>query len=210
MLRPFILAMSGGSASGKTTLARAVREQLGEETCEILFQDSYYRDLSEQFDRDGGNVNFDHPSSIDFELMADHLQALRDGLSINVPQYCFKTHQRMSETRPLHPKKVVLLDGILILSQPCIREQVDGAIFIDTDEDVRFDRRIQRDVAERGRTHQGVRDQFLAHVKPMHDMYVQPSKEFADMSFQGEGDLGPIVGKILKFLSRKNADFNFI
>jgi uridine kinase len=177
-----IIGVSGGSGSGKTTFARMLHEKicqkLGPSTCAILSQDSYYIDQSAKFKGDG-SINFDHPSSIDFPLLAEHLKMLKDGKSIQVPNYDFVTHTRSPETNPFAVLPVVILDGMLIFSQENIRSLLDYSIFIDAPENVRFERRLHRDVRDRGRTPEGVRIQYEAQVKPMHDQFIEPSKAFA-------------------------------
>lgn len=179
MHQPYILGIAGGSGSGKTTFCRMLTKRLGFDICETLAQDSYYIDQSAKFDHDGGNVNFDHPESLDFPLMAAHLRNLRRGRAVTIPIYDFVTHQRLPQGNPFSPKPIILVDGILILSQPAIREHLDAAVFIDIPEEIRFKRRLDRDVIERGRTPEGVREQFFAQVKPMHETFVQPSKDHA-------------------------------
>jgi uridine kinase len=145
----------------------------------FFFKDNYYLDQSQNFDRDGGAVNFDHPRSIDFDLMATHLQQLIAGDAIEIPQYDFATHSRTGKTLRLEPKPIILVDGTLILSQPKLRPLFDESIFLKVSEIIRFRRRFHRDVQERGRQPEGVRNQFLSQVKPMHDRFVEPSKERA-------------------------------
>lgn len=176
----FIIGVAGGSGSGKTTFARRLFEALGTHRCCVLAQDSYYFDQSARFDYDGGSVNFDHPSSIDFDLMGDHLSTLKQGTSVEVPQYCFKNHTRKEETTPMTPKAVVVVDGILVLSQPQVRCHFDTSVFLSIPEETRFQHRLRRDVEERGRTAEGVHNQFFTQVKPMHDSFVEPSKEHAE------------------------------
>lgn len=179
MKKPIIVGVAGGSGSGKTTFAKRLLLKLGHENCAIIGQDSYYIDQSHRFDRDGGAVNFDHPSAIDFQLLEKHLNALNSGQSIEVPIYDFATHKRLPETVKVLPHPIILVDGILILSQENVRSHFDYAIFIDTPEDLRFARRLKRDVEERGRTKDGVTAQFFGQVKPMHDQFVEPSKHFS-------------------------------
>ncbi len=174
-----IIGVAGGSGSGKTTFASRLKERLGISNCSVLGQDSYYIDQSNRFDHDGGSVNFDHPESLDFDLMAKHLQLLKKGEDIAVPIYDFATHTRSSDTIYLTPKKIVFVDGILIFSQPQVVEHLDHKVFIDCPEDLRFSRRLNRDVVERGRTEEGVTNQFNKQVKPMHDLFVEPSKDYA-------------------------------
>lgn len=176
-----IIGISGGSGSCKTTLARKIARAIGEEHLTILSQDSYYIDQSAKFDKDGGAVNFDHPQSLDFNLMATHAKDLKAEKTVNVPVYDFATHKRLVKTVLLHPHPIVILEGTLLLSQKNVRDQCDIKIFMDVPEEARFERRLKRDVQERGRKPEGVRDQFYKQVKPMHDEFVEPSKKFADI-----------------------------
>jgi uridine kinase len=176
----FILGVGGGSGSGKTFFAETLAKKLGPEISFVLYQDNYYIDQSHKFDHDGGSVNFDHPEALDFDLMASHLEDLKIGFDIEIPLYDFATHSRKSITKHQPSKKVVIIDGILILNNPKIRALCDETIFIETPEDIRFQRRLERDVVERGRTPNGVHAQFQAQVKPMHDLFVEPSKMFAN------------------------------
>jgi uridine kinase len=174
--RTWVVAIVGGSGSGKTTLAKKLQQEFGEKDCVILSQDSYYIDQSHKFDRDGGAVNFDHPSSLEFTLLAKHLERLKSGSDIEVPIYDFPTHKRLLKTEPLRHHPMILVDGTLVLSQKQLLPFFDESIFIDVDEDTRFQRRMKRDIEERGRTPEGVREQFYKQVKVMHDEFVEPSK----------------------------------
>ncbi len=181
----FILGVAGGSGSGKTFFAETLAKRVGKENAFVLYQDSYYIDQSAKFDHDGGSVNFDHPDALDFELLAEHLQMLKVGTPINIPIYDFASHKRLEKTIVQESKKIIIVDGILILSQPKIRELFDKTIFVHTPEQIRFQRRLTRDVQERGRTPEGVKAQFNAQVKPMHDLFVEPSKNHADIVSSG-------------------------
>jgi uridine kinase len=188
-----IIGISGGSGSGKTTFARGLKlafealpGRIGQSG--ILAQDSYYIDQSHIFRGDGENVNFDHPDSLDFQLLAQHIVDLRVGRGIEVPSYDFPTHKRSPERIPFGPRPLVIVDGTLILSQPPIRELLDWSIFIETSEATRFDRRFKRDRVERGRQPDGIRKQFERQVKPMHDLFVEPSKAHATEILSGETD----------------------
>lgn len=174
-----IIGVAGGSGSGKTTFANRLREKIGQEHCCVIGQDSYYIDQSSKFDHDGGSVNFDHPDALDFSLMGDHLYEIKQGQQINIPIYDFATHSRKEECVNLKPKKIVFVDGILIFSQDKVITQIDHKVFIDCPEELRFERRLKRDVKERGRTPDGVKTQFFNQVKPMHDKFVEPSKQQA-------------------------------
>lgn len=176
---PIIVGIAGGSCSGKTTFLRKLNEHFGNDKSTIIWQDNYYIDQSSKFDKDGGAVNFDHPSAIDFEFLADQLAILKRGDSINCPTYDFATHKRTSETIPIEPRPIILVDGILIFHLERLRNLFDHRIYISAFEDVRFKRRLKRDTTERGRTEQGVRDQFYKQVAPMHNEFVTPTKQFA-------------------------------
>jgi uridine kinase len=171
--------VAGGSGSGKTYFARAVRERLGTGVCEIIYQDNFYIDQSKRFDFDGGSVNFDHPDAIDFARLAESLAALKAGKATQIPIYDFKTHSRQADTIHCEPLPVIVTDGILIFHSPEVRALFDELIFFETPEDLRFTRRLERDVKERGRTPEGVKNQFYKQVKPMHDQFVEPSKVHA-------------------------------
>lgn len=188
MVAPYIIGVAGGSGSGKTFFARELQKILGDARCTILYQDNYYIDQSHRFDGDGGSVNFDHPNSLDFDLLAQGLSELRAGKPIKVPMYDFATHTRVKETIDCHPKKIILVDGILILDSSVVREQLDEAVFFDTPEELRFKRRLERDVHERGRTAEGVKKQFDLQVRPMHNKFVEPSKSYAQTIVKDFGD----------------------
>jgi uridine kinase len=192
-----VIGVSGGSGSGKTTFARLLQANLQESFSGVVSQDSYYRDHSMQFDKDGGKVNFDHPDSLDFALLNDHVRKLKSGEDILVPQYDFVTHRRRVELCVFVCRPVVVVDGTLLLSQPEFRDQLDFSFFIEASEDTRFQRRLYRDVRERGRTPEGVKDQFTKQVKPMHDLFVEPSKAHATRVISGETSFAPIIHEIV-------------
>jgi uridine kinase len=199
MVTPYIIGVAGGSGSGKTFFARELQKTLGDQLCTILYQDNYYIDQSHRFDGDGGSVNFDHPESLDFDLLAKSLAELKKGQPIKVPIYDFATHTRKAETLECHPKKIILIDGILILDSHVVRAQLDEAVFFDTPEELRFKRRLERDVHERGRTAEGVKKQFELQVRPMHNQFVEPSKIFAQTIVKDFGD----YHEALEFFTRK-------
>ena len=201
MIKPYIIGVAGGSGSGKTYFAKELQRLLGDAACSIIYQDNYYIDQSHRFDGDGGSVNFDHPSSLDFDLLALGLSQLKMGLSIEVPIYEFATHKRISTTINCTPKKIILVDGILILDSAVVRAQLDEAIFFDTPEQLRFDRRLERDVKERGRTPEGVKKQFDLQVRPMHDQFVQPSKVYAETIVCDLGEYSETLNEFLMRLS---------
>ncbi len=194
------IGVAGGSGSGKTTFARMLTEKIGRERVNVLAQDSYYIDRSSEFDHDGGRVNFDHPDSIDWALLEQHLKLAIAGAAIDVPVYDFSTHRRQSQTLRYDPKPYLILDGILIYVRPSTRALLQHKIFIEAQENVRFERRLKRDVVERGRTAEGVRAQFFNQVKPMHDQFVEPSQAFASLVLSGEKDFKPEIEKIERLL----------
>ncbi len=157
----FILGVAGGSGSGKTYFARTLQKRLGSADCAVVYQDNFYIDQSQNFDFDGGSVNFDHPDAIDFDLLAEHISRLKNRESVQIPIYDFVTHSRKKETIHMTPKTVIIVDGILIFHANQVRKQFDDLIFFDTPEDLRYKRRLERDVKERGRDPEGVRNQFL-------------------------------------------------
>jgi uridine kinase len=195
-----IIGVAGGSGSGKTTFARALTDKLGRENVTVLAQDSYYIDRSSDFDRDGGRVNFDDPNSIDWGLMEQHLKLLRKGAGVDIPIYEFATHKRQSHTMRMEPKKYLIVDGILIYVHDAIRTLIDEKIFIEAPELVRFERRLKRDVVERGRTPDGVRAQFFGQVKPMHDKFVEPSRFHATEVINSEHEFGPDIHRVAEKL----------
>ncbi len=176
-----VIGISGGSGAGKTTLAQKIVKAFGPQNCTLISQDSYYIDQSARFDKDGGAVNFDHPSSLDFKLMASHAHDLKNKKSIQVPMYDFATHKRLIQSIVLESHPIVILEGTLLLSQKVVRDQCDVKIFVQVPEEIRFSRRLKRDQEERGRTVDGVTAQFYNQVKPMHDEFVAPSMNFADI-----------------------------
>jgi uridine kinase len=194
-----IIAIAGGSGSGKTTFARRLCEHF-DDCSKILLQDSYYIDQSDKFDFDGGSVNFDHPSALDFDLLATHLEELKTGKTVDVPIYDFATHTRSQEVENFEPCRLVFVDGILIISQPQLLPHFDMNIFVHAHEDLRFQRRLKRDIEERGRTEDGVRNQFYKQVKPMHDQFVEPSKDHAHHVVEPE-NFDDMLKKVINLLS---------
>lgn len=193
------IGIAGGSGSGKTTFAKKLLEQLPGGVAQILGQDNYYRDQSHKFDKDGGAVNFDHPDALELDLLAAQLQQLKTGKSIEVPQYCFATHKRLDESVLLEPSRILLVDGTLIFSNLNICSVLDELVFLHVDEETRYERRLKRDTQERGRTPEGVQEQFIKQVKPMHDQFVEPSMERANRVVQVH-DFDHRVLELAKFL----------
>lgn len=181
MARPVVIGIAGGTASGKTLVSRRIFETLGSDQVAVIKQDSYYRDLSELEPTQRARQNFDHPEAFDIPLLRGHLESLIAGRSIEEPTYDFTHHVRASTTRTQPPAAVIVLEGILILAEPSLRELMDIKVYVDTDPDVRLVRRIRRDVEERGRTVQSVLRQYEHSVRPMHLQFVEPSKRYADV-----------------------------
>lgn len=179
-LRPLIIAVVGGSGSGKTTVARAIHRALGVQAS-FIDQDAYYHDLSHLELAERAKVNFDHPDAFDTDLLIEHLERLRRGESIEKPTYDFALHTRAAATEIIEPRTVVVVEGILLLIDPRLRELFDIKIFVDVADDVRFIRRLRRDIRDRGRTVEMVIDQYLRTVRPMHLEFVEPSKRYADV-----------------------------
>jgi len=178
---PFLIGIAGGTGSGKTTVANAIVARVGEERIAILSHDSYYRDFVDLPKDVLERRNFDHPDSLESELLVRHLKALRQGMVVETPIYDFRHHRRAAETRRVEPRKVILVDGILIYAEPELRKLFDVKIYVDTDADIRLIRRLKRDIAERGRTVESVVEQYESTVRPMHLEFVEPSKRYADL-----------------------------
>ena len=185
---PLILGVAGGSGSGKTTVVNKIVEGIGRKKVLIIEHDSYYRDLSHLPFSERKKQNFDHPTSLETELMIRHLDALVNGYKIDIPVYDFVEHTRSANTITAFPKKIIRVDGILIFSEPKLRERIDIKIFVDTDDDVRLIRRLKRDITERGRDFDGVLDQYEKYVRPMHLEFVEPSKRYSDIIIPRGGE----------------------
>jgi uridine kinase len=178
---PIVIGVAGGSGSGKTTVVRRITDALGDTRVTVLEHDRYYRDRNDLRLEERAALNYDHPDSLETDLMVRHLHALRDGREIEAPTYDFARHARRSETEAIAPGSAIIVEGILIYADAALRSLMDVKVFVDTDDDTRFIRRLQRDIAERGRTVQSVIEQYLGTVKPMHLEFVEPSKRYADI-----------------------------
>ena len=176
-----VIGVAGGSGSGKTTVAQAILQRAGAENVAYIQHDSYYKDLSDLAPAQRATVNFDHPNSLETDLMIDHVQQLKSGHAVDVPTYNFTTHTRKKETIHIEPRPVILVEGILLYTDARMREVCDIKLFVETDADQRFIRRLQRDITERGRTTESVIQQYQATVGPMHLEFVEPSKRYADL-----------------------------
>jgi uridine kinase len=176
-----VIGIAGGTGSGKTTVTEAIRTAVGPERVTVISHDSYYRDRSDLTPAERANLNFDHPESLETELLVEHLDALVTGNPVDIPVYDFVEHRRRSETERAEPGNVILVEGVLILTDECLRDRMSLCIYVETDDDIRFIRRLQRDVTERGRSVQSVVSQYLATVRPMHIEFVRPSRRYADV-----------------------------
>ncbi|NER15666.1 uridine kinase [Spongiivirga citrea] len=176
-----IIGIGGGTGCGKTTVVRQIINQLPPEEVGVISQDSYYKDTSHMAYDERVKINFDHPRAIDFDLLISHLKDLRGGNTIDQPVYSFVEHNRTKDTQLTHPRKVMIVEGILILTNPDLRDMFDIKIFVHADSDERLIRRVKRDIAERGRDIDEVLDRYQSTLKPMHQQFIEPTKEFADI-----------------------------
>ena len=176
-----VIGIAGGSGSGKTTVAQEILQRVGPDRIAFLQHDSYYKDLSGLPPTQRAEVNFDHPNSLETDLLIENIACLRDGEAVQVPIYDFSTHSRTGRTFTVQPRRVILVEGILIFTEAALREMFDVKIFVDTDSDIRFIRRLERDLRERGRTTESVIKQYQSTVRPMHLEFVEPSKRYADV-----------------------------
>ncbi len=180
-MQSLIIGIAGGTGSGKTTVTAKILKSLDEERIVVIQHDSYYRDLAMYHGLTPDKINFDHPDSLETDLLVHHLKELRDGRSIQQPIYNFTTHQRLRETHSVEPREIIIVEGILIFVEKPLRDLMDIKIFLDTDADERLIRRIRRDLLERGRSVDSVMSQYMTTVKPMHLEFVEPSKHWADI-----------------------------
>jgi len=204
--QPVLLGVAGGTGSGKTTVARRIVEAVGKRRIAFLEMDSYYKDIDWKTRDDLLHHNFDHPSALDLELIAEHLRELKAGRTVEVPVYDFVTHRRTAETIRVDPQPVVMLEGILVLAVRELRDLLDFKIYVDTDADIRFIRRLRRDLDERGRDVADVLRQYLGSVRPMHLEFVEPSKRWADVIIPEGGEnlvaLEMVIARVEKILDR--------
>ena len=176
-----IIGIAGGTGSGKTTVVHQIMNELPETEVGIISQDSYYKQNVGMSYEERSNINFDHPRAIDFELLVQHLKALKAGETIEQPVYSFVTHNRTDDTVVTHPRKVMIVEGILILTNPDLRDMFDVKVFVHADSDERLIRRLKRDIAERGRDMEEVLNRYQTTLKPMHQQFIEPTKAFADI-----------------------------
>jgi uridine kinase len=197
---PVVIGVAGGSGSGKTTVVRRIVESLGDDRVTVLDHDSYYHDRSELRLEERAALNYDHPDSLDTDLMVKHLQELRAGRDVEVPVYDFARYARRAVTETAHSRRAIIVEGILIYADAALRDLMDVKVFVDTDDDTRFIRRLRRDVAERGRTMESVIEQYLGTVKPMHLEFVEPSKRYADVIIPRGGHNAVAIDMLLTLI----------
>ena len=196
---PLIIGLAGGSGSGKTTIARSIVEAVGPGDVTLIQHDAYYLDRSDLPLEERAKVNYDHPDSLETGLLVEHLRQLLQGHAVERPVYDFTVHNRAAETVVVEPHPVLIVEGILVLSEPDLRDLMDLKIYVDTDADLRIARRWERDIKERGRTFDNVRDQYLHTVRPMHLQFVEPSKRYADIVIPEGYNLGA-VGTVISMI----------
>jgi uridine kinase len=206
-MKPFLIGIAGGTGSGKTTVARRIYQSLHLDSAVFLDYDSYYKELGHLSLEERARINFDHPDSLDNDLFIEHLERLIAGLPIEKPVYDFTRHTRAPETIPVQPRDVILVDGILLFAEERLREMFDLRIFVDTEADVRFIRRLRRDLEERGRSLESVIEQYLKTVRPMHFEFVEPTKRYADVILprggQNTAGIEVIAARIRERLAEK-------
>ena len=205
MKTPVVIAIAGGTGSGKTTVARAIYDRVGKDRIEWISHDSYYRDFEGLSPEERHPINFDHPDSLETELLARHLDVLSKGASVEVPIYDFTTHSRKQETVRVEPRKVIIVEGILVLFEAELRKRIDIKLFVDTPSDLRFMRRLVRDIKSRGRSMESVIEQYLTTVRPMHEEFVEPSKRYADLIIPEGGEnmvaIDAIIARVERLLA---------
>ena len=187
-MKPVIIGIAGGTGSGKTTVARAIYDRVGRDRIEWISHDSYYRNFEGLSPEEKHHINFDHPDSLETELLARHLDVLTKGAAVEVPIYDFTTHSRKEATQRVEPRRVIIVEGILVLAEPELRKRIGIKLFVDTPADIRFMRRLVRDIKSRGRSMESVIEQYMTTVRPMHEEFVEPSKRYADLIIPEGGE----------------------
>ena len=187
-MKPVIIGIAGGTGSGKTTVARAIYDRVGRDRIEWISHDSYYRNFEALTPEEKHHINYDHPDSLETELLARHLDVLAKGAAVEVPIYDFTNHSRKDETQRVEPRRVIIVEGILVLAEPELRRRIDIKLFVDTPSDIRFMRRLVRDIKSRGRSMESVIEQYMTTVRPMHEEFVEPSKRYADLIIPEGGE----------------------
>ncbi|MEK7487424.1 MAG: uridine kinase [Planctomycetota bacterium] len=202
-----VVGVAGGSASGKSTVVKNIMSRLGEDNYVVLDNDSYYKNLPHLSEEDRAKANYDHPSSLDQVLFLEHIRDLKSGRSVRKPQYDFVHHQRSPNTLQIEPKQIIIVEGILILEDEIIRNEMDIKIFVDTDPDIRLIRRLSRDMKTRGRSLEMIINQYLLTVKPMYEKFVEPTKKYADIIIPRGGNnlvaIDMVISRLLALLPLK-------
>jgi uridine kinase len=205
-MSPLVVGIAGGTGSGKTTVAKTINAALPSDKVAMIEYDAYYRDRPDLQPEERAQLNFDHPDSLEADLLVEHLSLLKQGERVDLPIYDFKTHRRLQSSRPIDAAPVVIVEGILVFVDPRVRERLDMKIFVDTDADIRVFRRIRRDMEQRGRTFESIRDQYYRTVRPMHLQFVEPSKRWADLIIPEGGNnrvaLDLIIAKLRSVLEQ--------
>lgn len=205
MKTPVIIGIAGGTGSGKTTVAGAIYDRVGSDRIEWISHDAYYRNFDALPPEERAKINFDHPDSLESELLTRHLDVLCKGSSVEVPVYDFATHSRKTDTQRVEPRKVIIVEGILVLAEPELRKRIDIKLFVDTPADIRFVRRLTRDIESRGRSLQSVVQQYMTTVRPMHEEFVEPSKRYADLIIPEGGEnqvaMDAIIARVERLLA---------
>jgi uridine kinase len=199
-MAPRVIGVAGGSGSGKTTVVRRIVESLGSDHVTVLDHDRYYRDRNDLRFEERAALNYDHPDSLETDLMVRHVNELRAGRNVEVPEYDFTRYARLPTTELATPRRAIIVEGILVFVDAALRGLMDIKVFVDTDADTRFIRRLQRDVAERGRTMESVIEQYQSTVKPMHLEFVEPSKRYADIILPQGGHNAVAVDMLLSLI----------
>jgi uridine kinase len=180
-VQPIVIGVAGGSGSGKTTVVRKIFDAIDDARVTVIEHDRYYRDRNDLRLEERAALNYDHPDSLETDLLVQHVKELRAGRSVEAPVYDFARHARKEETETISPRQALIVEGILIYTDPALRKLMDVKVYVDTDDDTRFIRRLRRDISERGRTVESVIEQYMSTVKPMHLEFVEPSKRYADI-----------------------------
>lgn len=210
MKKPVLIGITGGTGSGKSTVANAIYNSFGETSIAMIAQDSYYKDQSELSFEERIKTNYDHPMAFDTDLLIQHLTDLSEGRTIEMPTYDFTIHNRTSQVKTVQPRDIIILEGILVLEDERIRDLLDIKIYVDTDADIRILRRLMRDIEERGRTVASVVEQYLSVVRPMHMQFTEPSKRYADLIIPEGGHnkvaIDVMVGSIKALLEQEKLE----
>jgi uridine kinase len=199
-MKPIVIGVAGGSGSGKTTVVRRIIDSIGLDQVALLDHDRYYRDRNDLRLEERAALNYDHPDALETDLMVSHVHELKAGRAVQVPSYDFTRHARLATWDVIPPRRAIIVEGILIFSDAPLRALMDIKVFVDTDADTRFIRRLRRDVAERGRTMDSVIDQYQATVRPMHLEFVEPSKRYADLILPQGGHNAVAVDLLLRLI----------